>query len=242
MNIRKKAMFVVLAVVLSGCAGASVSDRTQAASLYGTEPAQIVVYPFATNPDQVTLNQSFLQRSYREMSGENVEAQQSTIADQTAQNVCMEVVTALSQKGYNAVCQTRGVPPGGGNTLVVEGEFTDISEGNRLRRMVVGFGAGASVLDTDVYVYQPAPDGGQHQVLSFNTHADSGKMPGVAVTGPAGAAAGGATAAATLGANVAMGGLKTYRSTIDFLGDQTAKQIADTIQQYYVQQGWAAGG
>jgi hypothetical protein len=39
-----------------------------------------------------------------------------------------------------------------------------------------------------------------------------------------------------------MGGLKTYRSTIDFLGDQTAKQIADTIQQYYVQQGWAAGG
>jgi len=227
-------------VVLTGCAGATVSQEKESAPVTNSAPTQIVVYPFATNPDEVTLNSSIFQRGYRDISGANVDDQQAQIAKLTAQNVCLQVVNALAQKGYNALCQKRGLPPGTGNNLVVDGEFTDINEGNRLRRMVIGFGAGASVLDTNVYVYQPAPGGGQHQVLSFNTHADSGEMPGVAVTGPAGAAAGGAAAAATIGANVAAGGVRTYRSTIDFLGDKTSQQIVDALIKYFQQQGWPA--
>ncbi len=231
---------VLFAVALAGCAGATVTQETQSAPLSSAPPSQIVVYPFATNPSEVTLNQSIFQRAYRDMSSENVDTQQQQIADDTAQNVCLEVVTKLNQKGYNAICQKRGIAPGNGNVLVVDGEFTDISEGNRLQRMVVGFGMGASLLDTNVYVYQPFPDGGQHQVLSFNTHADSGKMPGVAITGPGGAAAGGSAAAATLGANLAAGGAKTYTSSTGFLGDKTAEQIVDALQKYFVQQGWPA--
>jgi hypothetical protein len=127
--------------------------------------SQIVVYPFATNPDEVTLNSSILQREYRDISGANADEQQAQIAGLTAQNVCLAVVNALAKKGYNALCQKRGAPPGNGNVLVVDGEFTDINEGNRLRRMVIGFGAGASVLDTNVYAYQPAPGGGQQRAL-----------------------------------------------------------------------------
>ena len=227
-------------VVLTGCAGATVSHETEGAPVTNSPPSQIVVYPFATNPNEVTLNSSILQREYRDLSGANVDEQQAQIASLTAQNVCLAVVNALAKKGYNALCQKRGIPPGSGNVLVVDGDFTDISEGNRLRRLVIGFGAGASVLDTNVYVYQPAPGGGQHQVLSFNTHADSGKMPGVAITGPGGAAVGGTAAIATVGANVAASGVRTYRSTIDFLGDKTAQQIDDALIQYFQQQGWPA--
>ena len=227
-------------VALTGCAGATVSQETEHPPVTNSAPTQIVVYPFATNPDEVALNSSIFQREYRDISGANVDEQQTQIASLTAQNVCLEVVNSLAKKGYNALCQKRGIPPDSGNVLVVDGEFTDINEGNRLRRMVIGLGAGASVLDTNVYVYQPAPSGGQHQVLNFNTHADSGEMPGVAVTGPAGAAAGGAAAAATVGANVAMGGVRTYRSTLDFLGDKTAQQIVDALAKYFQQQGWSA--
>ncbi len=109
-----KRAHLLFVVALAGCAGASVSQETQNASLYGTAPSQIVVYPFATNPSEVTLNQSIFQSTYRDMSGDNVDAQQQQIAHETAQNVCLEVVTALTQKGFNALCQQRGTPPGAG--------------------------------------------------------------------------------------------------------------------------------
>ena len=234
-NLLRKGWMLLL-IGLAGCAGAEVSGPTQTAPIFGQRPSQIIVYPFATNSSQVTLNQSIFQRAYRDVSDENVDAQQQQIADNTAQNVCLEIVTKLNQKGYNAICQQRGVRPGE-NVLVVDGEFTDMSEGNRVRRMVIGFGAGASVLDTQVYVDQTLAGGGLNHVLSFTTHADSGKMPGAVVTGPAGAAAGGATAAATLGANVAAGGVKAYTSAFGYLGDKTAEQIVDAIDKYLSQQG-----
>jgi hypothetical protein len=227
-------------IVLIGCAGAKVGQEIQSAPApTNAPPSQIIVYPFAVDSSDVSLNSSIFQRAYRSVSDANVDAQQDQIAHDTAQNVCLKVVTALTAKGYNAICQKRGVPPGTGNILIVEGEFTDISEGNRLRRLVIGFGAGASTLDTDVYLYQPS-DQGQRQLIAFNTHADSGKMPGAAITGPAGAAAGGAAAAATLGANVAMGGAKSITSSTGFLADKTSDQIVKTLSQYFTQQGWAA--
>jgi hypothetical protein len=90
----------------------------------------------------------------------------------------------------------------GSNTLIIDGAFMDISQGNRLQRMVIGLGVGASVIDTQVGLYQYS-NGNFMQLLTFTTHADSGEVPGVGITGPAGAAAGGTAAAASIGANVA---------------------------------------
>jgi hypothetical protein len=225
--------------MMIGCASASYSNQVQSTPIASSRPSQIVIYPFSVDPSDVGLNQSFIQRTYQNIAGENEDAQQIQVAHDTAQNVCLEVVNSLNNKGYNAICQQRGIRTSIANSLFVDGIFTDIDEGNRLRRTVVGFGAGASALDTAVYVYQVTPDGGQHQVLTFATHADSGKMPGMIATGPAGAAAGGSAAAATLGANAAMGVVKAHRSSTGFLGDKTAEQIAAALENYFVQQGWA---
>ena len=235
-----KRLSLLLVLALAGCAGAKVGQEVQTAMpANNAPPTQIVVYPFAVDSSDVQLNSGILQRAYRSMSDANVDAQQAQIAHETAQNVCLQIVTKLSQKGYNALCQKRGIAPGSGNIMVIEGEFTDIDQGNQLRRLVIGLGVGASKLDTDVYLYQPNGEGGLSQLMAFNTHAESGKMPGAGITGPAGAAAGGAAAFATLGANVAMGGAKTYTSQTNFLGDKTADQIVDQIMKYYQQQGWA---
>lgn len=234
-----KYLFVACAVAAAGCAGASVSQESASAPMTAARPTQIVVYPFAVDPNEVTLNQSIFQRVYRSMSGEDQGAQQQhQLASDTAQSVCQSVVTALQQKGYSAVCQARGTAVSGDNVLVVDGEFTDISEGNRLRRLVIGFGAGASALDTSVHMYQRANQSSR-QVLDFTTHADSGQMPGAAILGPAGAAAGG-SAAAVVGTNVAAGGVKTYRSATGFLADKTAEQIVTRIINYIAQYGWSS--
>ena len=230
---------VLLTIAISACAGAKVADQTQnAPAATATRPDQIVIYPFAVNANDVTLNQSIVQRAYRNVSGEDQNASQQKIATDTASNVCLNVASNLTAKGYKAVCLQRGTPAAGNSSLVVDGEFTDISEGNRLRRLVIGFGAGSSTLDTSVHVYQRT-DSGSQPLTDFTTHADSGKMPGAAIMGPAGAAAGG-SAAVVVGTNAAMGGAKSFTSATSYLADKTATQITDVITQYYSQHGWAS--
>lgn len=229
----------LLALAAAGCAGAQVTQQSQAVPVTTSRPAQIVVYPFAVSVDDVTLNQGIIASTYRNISGEDQTAQQLQVAKDTAHNVCVTVAATLSQKGYGAVCQDRGIAVAGGNVLIVDGEFTDISEGNKLRRMVIGLGVGASTLDADVIVQQHSEQGSR-QLMEFSTHADSGKMPGAGITGPAGAAAGGATAAASMGVNLAMGGVKNYTSATGFLADKTSDEIVDQITEYYAQQGWSS--
>ncbi len=229
----------LLIFAAAGCAGAQVTQQSQAVPVTTSRPAQIVVYPFAVTVDDVTLNQGIIASTYRNVSGEDETAQQLQIAKDTAHNICVTVAATLSQKGYSAVCQDRGVPVAGANVLIVDGEFTDINEGNKMRRMVIGLGVGASTLDADVIVQQHSEQGSR-QLMEFSTHADSGKMPGAGITGPAGAAAAGGVSAATIGVNVAMGGVKNYTSATGFLADKTSDEIVDQITEYYAQQGWSS--
>jgi hypothetical protein len=226
-----------LAALIAGCAGASVAPQSQSAPVTGGRPSTIYVYPFAATAQDVTLNQGFFQRAYQNLTNANVDQDQVQIAEATAQALAANIVQELQGKGYNAVQLARGTAVTGDNVLIVDGEFVDINEGNRLRRMVIGLGTGQATLNTKVQIYQMA-NGNATQILDFTTHADSGSMPGAALTAPAGAAAGGAVAAASLAANLAGGAAKTYTSSTGYLAKQTADQSVSYMSQYFVQQGW----
>jgi hypothetical protein len=232
-------MYVLLALAVFGCAGAKVTQQSSAAPISNTPPTAVAIYPFAANASDVSLNSSIFQVAYRNMSDSNESADQLQIARQTAQNICVQVAANLTQKGITTTCLQRGVPPTGSNVLVLDGEFTDISEGNRLRRMVIGLGAGASKVDTVVQVIQKT-DQGSTEILDFTTSADSGYMPGAGITGPAGAAAGGAAAAASLGVNLAAGGVKNVTSSTGYLVNKTTDQIVQQVVNYYNRQGWSS--
>jgi len=232
-------MYVLAALAAFGCAGAQVTQQSSAAPISATPPTAVVVYPFAVDASDVSLNSSIFQVAYRNMSGEDQSAEQLQLAHQTAQNICVQVAANLTQKGITTTCLQRGVPPTGSNILVLDGQFTDISEGNRLRRMVIGLGAGASKVDTVVQVIQKTPQGSS-ELLDFSTSADSGYMPGAGITGPAGAAAGGAAAAASLSVNIAAGGVKNVTSSTGYLVDKTTDQIVQQMVNYYNRQGWSS--
>ncbi len=230
--------WLICAAALAGCASAQVSQQAEQQPVDYNRPSQIVVYPFAADASEVTLNQSIVQRFYRNASGSAQNAQQLQIARDTAQAICEQVGSDLSANGYNAVCVKRGTFVQGANLLLIDGALTNISEGNRLRRLVIGFGAGSSVLDAKVTMYQRV-NGNLNQVLAFDTHADSGKMPGAAVMAPVGVAAGAGTAA-VVGTNAAMGGAKTYGSSTQNLAKKTSDQIVKAVVDYTVQNGWRA--
>jgi len=65
-----------------------------------------------------------------------------------------------------------------------------------------------------------------------------GYMPGAGITGPAGAAAGGAAASPSLGVNIAAGGVKNVTSSTGYLVDKTTDQIVQQVVNYYNRQGW----
>lgn len=238
-SIITRPIYAMLAAVVFGCAGAQVTGQTESAPVANSRPGQIVVYPFSVASSEVTLNQSLFQRTYREWSDQNQSQEQLDLAHQTAHNVCVQVAADLTQKGYTARCLDRGITPSGDNVLIVDGEFNNISEGNRLRRLVIGLGTGQSVIDTTVVVAQKTSEGTQ-QLMEFATHADSGSTPGAAIMGAPGMAVGGAAAVASVGANVAAGGVKNYRSSTGSLADMTVKQVVDQVTNYYLQQRWAA--
>jgi Domain of unknown function (DUF4410) len=232
-------IFVTIALALAGCAGAKAVQRSQTIPAEWSRPSLIVVFPFAVDPSEVALDQSITQAAASSASGDNESAAQLALARQTADSVCRQVVDGLSAKGYKAVCANRGVAISDSNILVVVGEFHDISEGNRLRRFVVGLGSGASTLDAGVSMYQRV-DGKFHPLLTFKTHADSGVMPGAAIMAPVGVAAG-SSAAAVVGMNAVAGKAKEHSSSTSSLSEKTADQIVKTMRDYFIRAGWYIG-
>jgi hypothetical protein len=254
-SIIPKTICAFFALAVSACSGSSPSMPTlptagtltagatssapqmQSAPIASGAPSQIIVFPFATSTADVTLNQGLGARLYANYEGENQPTEHAQFAHATAQNICLQVASSLASNGWNAACRPRGTPVTDSNTLIIDGAFTDISQGNRLQRMVIGLGVGASVIDTQVGLYQYS-NGNSRQLLTFTTHADSGETPGVGITGPAGAAAGGAAAAASIGVNVASSGVENFTSSTAYLTGQSAKQIVSQANNYLSRQGW----
>jgi hypothetical protein len=126
-------------------------------------------------------------------------------------------------------------PPGPGPTLAIEGQVLSIDEGNATRRMMLGFGAGASEVRTLTQVYEIT--GGAHRLVEdFYTTARSSLKPGF---GPM-AGAGGMMGRAVQGAVGAAGiGLATERSqTAEADAQHGARQIARQLAGFFVKQGW----
>jgi hypothetical protein len=236
-SLGKRSLLLLAALALVGCAGASVNSGVNSQPASNGRPSAIYVYPLAVSAAEVTLNQGFFQKTYRNFSDSNQGQTRLDLGEQTANAMADAMVQRLESLGFVANKVARGSQVFGDNVLVVDGSFTDINEGNRLRRMVVGLGTGQSSVDADVAVYQLV-NGSNQQIMNFTTHADSGKMPGAALTAPAGAAAGGAAAAASLGANLAAGAGKTYTSAMSVMAQRSAKQAVAYMSQYFANQQW----
>jgi hypothetical protein len=192
-----KTICALFALAVSACSGSSPSMPTlptagtltagatssaaqvAGAPITGGRPSQIIVFPFATSTADVTLNQGLGAPLYSNYTGEDQTAQQAQLAHSKAQNICVEVASSLANNGWNAACQPRGTPVTGSNTLIIDGAFTDISQGKRLQRMVIGLGVGASVVDTQVGLYRA------ESPASFKVHFDgsgAGEVPAGGIT------------------------------------------------------------
>lgn len=232
-------IYLMAALMLAGCAGASVTPESSGpppVSASSVRPGRIVVDDFAFSASQVSENTAIGARILNSFSSTPQEQREDAIGKEAADALAAEVAKQLGNLDFTVIRGNSTTVYAEGD-LLIDGEFLNVDEGNRLRRLVIGFGAGASKLDTQVNVYRITA-GARQSLLQFTTHADSGRMPGAAMTMGAGAAAQGGATVGMAAASAGMGGAKTYTSQVSYLSDKTADQVVAYLSQYFAQQGW----
>lgn len=236
---------VMLILPATFAAGCSTRVSTTATALpahdaFGSplpRPRRVLVQDFIVDPDAVRLDQAIGLRLQRQVSGED----EVTTRAQTAMQVQDAISSTLTQafrkmdlSVQHAGPEIQAVP----GDLLVQGEITRIDQGNRARRLGIGFGAGKSEVDADAAISYVGADGRPQFLQSYSGVSNSGRKPGMAAG--AGMAVREASAApAALGAASGVYGEKK-RSGVAGEGQRVAKHLSRNIGQYFAQQGWIA--
>lgn len=225
---------LVLAVALAAaCASTKVSDREVVATERLPRPDHIWVYDFGASPADVP--------DASALAGRVEPAQAPLSPEELAEGrkLGAEVARALTSE-----LQALGLPATHGSVdtrpaigdVEIRGFFASIHEGSVAERMVVGFGAGASKLQTVVEGYEVTPQG-LRKLGSETVTAGGGKGPGAAV--PAAVAVATANPVGLIVTTALKAGAEASgRSTIEGRARQTAKEIVKEMEPRLREEGW----
>ena len=214
------------ATLALGCAKAGIDVMQAGPTGPMVKPPVLLVYDFAVTPEDALTDSV---GAYWERAGE-AESKEIQLGHATAVSLSEQLVAKLQKKGIAAerALDDRAPPL---YAFVVRGQFLDVDKGSRLKRVVIGFGAGSSKLVARVQVYQVV-DWGLRRIAEAEAVASGSKMPGMAL--PVGIAATVTSAAISGGMNI----LKEVRGGMDADAGRMAEQIAKRAEAYYRRQGW----
>ena len=222
-------------LLVSGCATEVHSSGDPiSASARRPRPVRVLVAEFAVVPDAVMQDQGIGARLQREMSGDDQSEAQAAIARDVQTALSTALRQALAGAGLPAEAAAGETPRAG--DLLVEGRIERIDQGNRTRRLAIGFGAGKSVVAADAQLYYVAPDGRPMLMQTYEGKSDSGRKPGVAA-GAGGALSGGGPAAGAV-STLAGVSAETGRSPVAREGAQYGRRLAHEIGVLAARQGW----
>ncbi len=220
---------------LAGCAGSKIKNTTEIAASGLPRPQQVLIYNFAVSPSEIKTGSGLLAHLKDNLEHTDPNAEATQIGREVADALATELTVKIKSWGLNAIRADQNMPLNPGSILIT-GQFVNIDEGNKLKRMAIGLGAGQSSIDANISVMAPT-NAGYQQLIGFDAHADSGEMPGAAVTGPVGAAAGAGTAA-VVASNAALGAVKSYKSASAQEAKDMADEVAKQLGKYFAEQGW----
>jgi hypothetical protein len=218
----------------AGCASSGVAQRQSTVEAEGlTRPELVVVYDFVGTPDDLP-SDSVIARYYERRAVPQTPAQVE-LGRRLGRLVANYLVSDLQAAGIPAKHVDSAPVPLIGDA-VIRGEFIAVNEGNRLTRVLIGFGTGAAVMKTLAETYQVTANG-LRPLGSAQIEAGGGKLPGMLVPVGVGAAAGSIATSAVIGggSNIAQ---EVGPETIEAAARRTAKEISGLIVDAYKTRGW----
>ena len=231
---------LALAMVIGSAACAPTKVRP--VTSYGgadplPRPDRVLVYDFAVEPEQVSLNRGLFARLGRQVSSASTTDDELKVAREVASGFSDELVARIQKLGMPAERATADqvAPPG---TLAITGEFLTIDEGNRMRRMIIGFGAGQSEVKALVQVALQTAHG-PLLAEELEASAESARTPGVGPMAGAGVAArGAAEAASTVAVSGGVHALTERRSEVEADARRIADELGKQLKKLFARHGW----
>ena len=219
----------------SGCATNKVqTERLVTESL--PRPQQILVYDFAASPTEVPADSTIAREFSVDPSTQT--AEQSAVSQDLGFRIAARLVTHLQAAGLPARMVAIGATPPSTSTndILIRGSLLSVKEGSATKRVVIGFGSGASELHAAVEVFQVTPEG-LRKVESSTGRFGGNKRPGTS-SGVAGLAALGNPAGLIISSGVGLYGEVRGSSRIAARADTAAKEIAKILEERARNHGW----
>jgi hypothetical protein len=229
---------VLALAVIAGCASTTVANRQSElrAGEQLARPDRILIHDFGATALDVPADSAIAGRAAEPETPPTEE--QLEVGRRLGVEVANRLTEEIQKMGLSAQLARESAPPNPGD-LVFKGYFGSIDEGSALKRVTLGFGAGAASLHTFVEGYVATDTGlrrlGGGEIASGS--GTTGKTPGVlvplavtiATANPIGIAVGGAVKA---------GQELTGSSKIDAKAKETAELIAKELKVKFQEQGW----
>jgi hypothetical protein len=224
------AMGLALPTVL-GCASAGIEPgRRYAEGESLPRPGVLLVYDFAVQSGDVVVDT--FGPEFAAGSGDRSERYQ--LGREVARSLSEQLVAKLSERGIRAErAAPSRVPPL--HAMVLKGQFVSIDEGDQMKRMVIGLGAGSTELRARVQAYQ-ATERGLRRIAEAEADASGSKTPGMAIPVGGGAAAGRAASAAVISGGMNI--VREARGSLDAEAGRMAEKMAERVKAFYKRQGW----
>lgn len=224
---------IIVSVIAAGCSSTEVTSRERLVNEKLPRPAKIVVYDFVADPADVPGDSALAVQSGEKTPAQNADAIKS--GNELGSGIATQLVQQIRDMGLpaeKATPQTKLKI----NDIVLRGYLVSVMQGDAAKRVVVGFGYGASELETAVEGYQMTAKG-LRKLGSAKVKAVGNKTPGgtlgavsmIANANPAGLIIGGA---------VKGYGEISGSSKVEGLAKSTAKVISEQLQKRFKEESW----
>lgn len=198
------------------------------------KPDKILIHDFAVPVEDIATDESIAARLYRRIMlrhGVDEDSSPEVLVQHVQAAFAKALASQLKQMNIQAVSMPAQMSAANGaqseSDLVVEGQFIAINEGDETRRIMIGFGRGASDIKTHVTV-STVVRGHPTVVLEFNLSSESGKKPGALST----------MAVGSLAVGAAAGGVSDRKSTVEADASRMARLVAKQLEAFMAEQKW----
>jgi hypothetical protein len=226
-------MCLLTLVVLVGCAKTTVTEQTPMNTPGLARPSRILVYNFVADPADMPTDSSIASAVSAPPTPPT--AEQLATGRQLGALIATDLVADIQAMGLSAVQAAPGSTPQVGDG-VIRGYLVSAEGGGAVKRFIIGFGSGASELDTVVEGYTMTPQG-LRRLGSGTLSSSGGKTPGVVVPAAVAIATGNPVGL------IVVGGVKLYREAsgkngLEARAKATADAIADELKARFEDRGW----
>ena len=220
-------------LVIAGCASTKITSRDESTIGKLPRPAHIWVYDFAATPADVP-DESALTGQHSEHNPPQT-AEQIATGRQLGAEIEALLVKQIRGMGLPAEHAVKGTTPQI-NDLVIRGYLVSYNKGSAAKRILIGFGSGASDLKVAVEGFQMTAQG-LRKIGSGTTDSEGGKTPG-ADLGALGLLATHNPAGLIISSGMKIYDQESGRSTVKGRDRQTATEIADVLKKRFREEGW----